>query len=303
MNIIHLINTFHPREGSDLVRALPVTIASMLRARQEAEAAGISVELRAAAFEHELDTVPDGFVATDPLMRDCRSVPELESFPPLPFHRDLLERLTASTDGEDLLVYTNSDIGVQPHFYQHIKEVASHGHDAFTINRRTIANHYTGPDDLEAMYTDKGEPHPGADCFVLRRHVTDAFALCDVIVGVSMFDKMLLWNMAAYSKHFRMFPDRLLTFHIGNDMAWKSPTTRPLRSHNRRELSQMLATIDESIGGIAKGQMLWSMLGTPVRSDHATNMFELLDFKPRRLTTMARIKRELKRVFGTGASN
>ncbi len=274
--IYHLLNIFEPRAGSDLVRALPVTIASMQRAKREAEEAGLAVSQLAAAFEHEQHTIPDGFIATRPLIRSCQDVPELGDFPPLPFHRDLLERLAEPAAGDDILIYTNSDIAVQPHFYSAVQKIADGGLDCFTINRRTISGEYRGVEDLEEMYHDKGEPHPGADCFVFRSSLFREFELDEVVVGTALFDKMLLWNFAVFGKAFRVIEDKHLTFHIGNDMSWKNSKNNALRYYNRTCLKNMLEGIALRTGPLHQHKELWSHLSAPVRSPHARYMYELI---------------------------
>lgn len=280
--IRHLINIFKPSQNSDLVRALPVTVASMVRAQKNAEMAGLQVELRAAAFEHEQDCIPEHFTPSHPLERCCWDIEKLSEFPPLPFHRDLIERLAEGTNDDDLLIYTNSDIGVQPHFYKEVQGLHDSGLDAFIINRRTVGDHYAGVSDLEQIYLDKGKPHPGADCFVFKANLVKAFEFVDVVVGTALFDKMLLWNMVVFELNYAEIKDAYLTFHLGNDMAWKDLKTKPLREHNRRELGLLLERLESRLGNVRRCKRLWNMLTARVNSPKYKFMYELVGFTPKK---------------------
>ncbi|MFN3160987.1 MAG: hypothetical protein ACE37I_16855, partial [Rubinisphaera brasiliensis] len=175
---------------------MPITVASLQRAKLQATEHAIDVTLIAAAFPGDQHSVPDGFEAALSLTRSSRDLPGLEDTPPLPLFRDLLTRLRESaTSPDDFLIYTNSDIAVQPHFYDDVAAICATGLNSFTINRRTISDKYAGVADLPLMYADKGQTHPGADCFVFRAGCLSPKLFTDVIVGTCMFDKMLLWNL------------------------------------------------------------------------------------------------------------
>lgn len=190
------------------------------------------------------------------------------------------------------MIYSNADIAIQPHFYAAVSALLEReGCDAVTINRRTIGADHTWTGDLSAMYADPGTPHPGSDCFVFRSGVARNFILTDVVVGTALFDKMLLWNLMAFARGFEVRKEDHLTFHLGNDQAWKSERTRPLRMHNRQCLRELLVALEQSIGRLSRRPQLWREINAPVKSRNARVMHELLGFRPKSGLVHALIRR------------
>ncbi|MCA9333981.1 hypothetical protein KC963_02955, partial [Candidatus Saccharibacteria bacterium] len=108
---------------------------------------------------------------------------------------------------------------------------------AFVINRRTIPDSYTSPDQLSAMYKEQGLPHPGYDCFVFKKDLYAQFIVGDVCIGTGQVDTPLVCSMIAAANKFGEFTDEHLTFHIGDSRQWLKWRYRDYFFHNCREAS------------------------------------------------------------------
>lgn len=249
MKLAHVVNLFDALEGSAAQLAQQVTVASMHAARR----AGSTADLTQFAITSEADVglVPAGFVALPPLTRTVLDVGTFAAPRPLPLLRDILDALYRASDA-DFFIYTNADIGVQTGFYTAVVDLIQAGFDGFVINRRTIDGRYTRVDQLPEMMAEPGQPHPGWDCFIFRRAVYPRFTLGDVCVGAGRMGLALLANLAAYSAAFREFTDRHLTFHLGDDRAWRDPAFADYDAHNTREVMAALAAIEADAGPFAR---------------------------------------------------
>jgi len=221
MRIAHLLNPVRVPETSDLFVAQTITFASMQEAKSWAHLSGITVDLLSAQFPEDRDFVPDGFFKTPDLSRSLRDIEGFTDERKLPFLRDLLDRLYEASENADVLVYTNVDIGLVPHFYLSIARLLEDGYDAFTINRREVSASYATPEALPLICAEVGTPHSGYDCFVFRRSLHSRLRIPDVVTGAAVNDFALLYNLHLYAERFERFLDLHLTFHIGCDGAWK----------------------------------------------------------------------------------
>lgn len=234
LRIAHIVNPVLVPASSDLHTAQPVTFESMRRARAFAAADGVAAELCFTCYEEDLAAAPDGFEQARLLDRSVLDCGEFVMQRKLPLIGDILERLYQLSEA-DYLVYSNVDIAVMPHFYSGIAALLAQGHDAFVINRRTISGHYRSVAELPLMYAESGAPHPGYDCFVFRRSLFERFVLGNTCLGINWVGTVLLWNLQVFARDFRAFTDLHMTFHIGNDKAWKNPAFADYVAHNKRE--------------------------------------------------------------------
>jgi hypothetical protein len=216
LRIAHLVNVFVPPPGSEFEWVLPITLSTMRLARV-ATVTPVQVELLTAQFASDRSTVPPDFQPTPDLTRSVRDVWADPSLPPFPLMGDLLERLYHATDAE-WLIYSNSDIALQPRFYDAVAGFIRAGHDAFVINRRRIPGHYRDVAQLKAMYAEKGKPHPGFDCFVIHRDLVPRFVLGKVCVGIPFVEILMGQNMFCHARNFKLFDREHLTFHIGEEV-------------------------------------------------------------------------------------
>lgn len=246
VKIAHLINPVRVQPSSDLFVAQPVTFESIRLARQHA-AGSCEVRLLSAQYPEDRGIVPDFFELTPDLDRSSQDLKAFERPRKLPLVDDLLERLVTATPDADLLVFTNVDIALMPTFYESVMQIYGSGVDGFIINRRTISSRWSEPRDLPLMYAQVGDPHPGRDCFIFTPSACAQFDLGNVLVGADM-GRMILWNMALASRRFEWFKDLHLTFHLGDEAAWRRPDYVDYHEHNSREGRAILERLEEQHG-------------------------------------------------------
>jgi hypothetical protein len=231
ISIAHIVNLFQPSDTSDLKLAQEVTVASMLKAKEECSTA--TVELLSANTKEDEVAVPEGFIATKFLKRDVSNLGAFQKPRPFPILKDILDRLYNESDAE-YLIFTNVDIGVQPNFYSKIVEIIESGHDAFIINRRRIPAKFSSVTELELMYAEKGRKHPGFDCFVFHRDLYPKFSLAEVCTGVPFIGITLAQNIFCFAKNPKVFTEEHLTFHIGMEV-FKGRAPKEYLSYNRKQ--------------------------------------------------------------------
>ncbi len=286
MRIVHIINPFHAPAGSEHAIAQDVTLASIRRAHAHAADAGLEVIPVGVAFEEDLDLITPPFVAARALKRSVIDVAEFETSKKFPLVADLVtlgaEAAGAARD-DDVLVYTNLDIALQPHFYESVSALINPDSPAHVINRRTIPGHYTSPDQLDAMLAEPGQRHGGWDCFVFPRAFVGSLRLDGICIGAPYIGLAMLANLDALSG-FRLVEhkDLHLTFHIGDDATWRGRTD--LSEHNRLRLRTALNELRAQHGPV------------PARSFFERIDAELFE-RPRRDKTLAH---RLRRLVGLG---
>lgn len=238
--IAHIINIFQPPETSDLKLAQEVTLASMIRARNSSKNPE-SIQLLSAQTEADLKMVPNEFNATVNLSRDVTDLQTFSKKMYLPILKDILDRLYHETDAE-YLVYSNIDIGLQPHFYNEVNRFINEGHDAFMINRRRIEDKFDSVDQLDDMLAEKGKSHPGFDCFVFKRELYPQFSLAEVCIGVPFIEITLSQNLFCFAENPKVFADEYLTFHIGMEI-FKGRAPKEYYQYNQVQFWQAMSEI------------------------------------------------------------
>jgi hypothetical protein len=250
--IAHIINPVLVNKTSDLYLAQPVTFATMSTARDFARDK-VAVQLYTAQYTEDRPIVPPDFRMTPDLERSVLDAGTFRKKRKLPFIKDILARLFDAAHEADYMIYTNVDIGLMPQFYLVVKEFIEEGYDAFVINRRTISKQHQSIGDIPFMYSELGESHPGWDCFVFRRDAYPAFVLGDICVGANLIGTVLLFNLLCTAENFMEFKDEHLTFHIGDDMKWKSGGYSDYAAHNIRQTEKVLAELKTKYGSIDGG--------------------------------------------------
>lgn len=251
MHIAHLINPVAVPAEHPLAFAQQVTFESMRAARRYA-LLEIQVDLLSAQYPEDHAIRPSDFIPTPDLTRSILDFGHFEPPRKLPLLADILERLYHASEAE-YFVYTNVDIGLMPHFYRFLAAAIAEGHDAFTINRRTISARYTTLEALPLMYADLGEPHRGWDCFVFRRDVVPRFALGKICLGAPLVGLTMLANLMTNARQFRQYTREHLTFHLGNDRRWNSGRQSAYAAHNQREALRILRNLDSTLHGFPNG--------------------------------------------------
>jgi hypothetical protein len=220
LTIAHIVNPVIVPESSDLFIAQPITFETMRIAREFSKHS-VSVFLFSAQYPEDHAIIPPYFKTTRDLDRSILDTDRQAGKRKLPLIRDILDRVYEISNA-DYFVYTNVDIGLRPEFYLAISDFVKGGHDAFSITRRTISPRFQSINDLPQIYLEEGKPHPGWDCFVFRRTIYPQFDLGNVCIGVPPIGRVLLCNCMRYAERFALFTDEHLTFHIGDDGAWKN---------------------------------------------------------------------------------
>lgn len=236
-SIAHIINPFKADKSSDLYTAQPITYRSMLNAKEKAKSI-IDIELYSAQFEEDRDMVPDGFKTTENLNRSVLSNWDFEKKIKLPFLIDILERLYKESNA-DYLIYTNVDIGLYSNFYIQVYQFINEGKDAFIINRRRLSSSYKSVEDLSNIQHDFGKSHPGFDCFVFHRDLFPKFKLEGICIGVPFIEISFSQNLFALSKHFKLYDNENLTFHIGMEI-FKKRAPKEYFEYNKKQFWKLV---------------------------------------------------------------
>ena len=244
--LAHIVNPVLVNPSSDLFVAQPITFETMRVARDFC-LGHVDVELFSAQYPEDHPVVPTGFHRTPDLEQSVLDYGQFQRHRKLPLLKDILDRLFQATSA-DYLIYTNVDIALLPHFYAAIDQFIRAGHDAFVVNRRTIAAKYAGLEQIPLMYADVGQPHRGWDCFVFRRDAYPGYNLGTICVGAPHVGLALIANLVAHASSFREMRFEHLTFHIGDDRSWRRGSYTDYAEHNSQEALRILADLEERHG-------------------------------------------------------
>ncbi|KAL3895147.1 MAG: hypothetical protein SGARI_007535, partial [Bacillariaceae sp.] len=196
IKLIQVMNTYSvpSNNNNTTARVSPLdqwaTIQSIVRAKRYAPA-NLEVDFVCAMFPHdlvELDNLPCRKVVLH------RSTQTEYSFfdndKELPFIQDILDAAIEDEkrQGNDnfFVMLTNSDIALTKDFYSFVYDNMQ-TRDAFTINRLTIPMKLVEgkTNNAEELLNqvdkvlDKGEQHPGYDCFIMHASVLKRFRFGD----------------------------------------------------------------------------------------------------------------------------
>lgn len=265
-SISHIINPVNIGPKSDLHVAQPVTFESFRRAIVYSNNQNITQYT--VQFKEDNKIIPEYFTVLPDLTRNVADVAEFNQRRPLPLIKDILQALYNHSKAE-YCIYSNVDIAIQPFFYDFILNKINEGFDAFVINRRTVSCTYNEPDDLTSLYSQSGSSHPGYDCFVFRTDYIPHFVLGNICIGANHIGKVLIANMIALAKNFRLFDDQHLTFHIGDDQVWKKKSNNEFEAHNARETVSILKhLLEEHQLSALEAQAIESMLANTMTNSN-----------------------------------
>lgn len=211
------------------------TTESMIRAKGYALSTvpTMSVSLLAVQLEREAGLLPPGFASCHHLRRTIRDLPDFRDGRPLPLLFDILVCVAGSTQS-GYVIFTNSDICIQPSFYLFVQSALCAGFDSLVINRRTIsadARHVPH----EVACAEIGTDHPGLDCFVFPARWLVDFQRNDACVGAGLVMRGLFYNLVALADRLLVLTEPQLTFHFGDDRPWQSDANRRYMEHNRQQ--------------------------------------------------------------------
>jgi hypothetical protein len=259
MKIAHIVNLLTPREGSDLVLAQQVTLESLRRAKQAA--ANIDVNLLSAQYAEDRSEVPEWFTPTENLRNSSLDHEQFLDKRKLPSLEEIWMRLLSNSEGADYIIYSNVDIAVKPKFYSRVAELMSEGWEAISITRRTLSSDYSKVEEIDEMFLDEGLPHPGDDCFVIRRDCAGRLKISDAFIGVAWFDKILLINLA-WRTLFKKYYDEHITFHIGDDRTWLNPKAKTVADWNKSLLRNLIVDLEQNYGKAYRNPNVWPHVKT-----------------------------------------
>jgi hypothetical protein len=230
IKIAHVISPFicKPNNPSYLYYAQPITFKSMNNAKQFAENNGISVELYAGIFEEDDGIVPEYFNKLPYLKQSTQSLfPKISGKKKLPIIQELFNLFKTYCDA-DYYIYTNCDIGIQKIFYKKVYDIIKNRKlKSFSINRRNdIPKFINGKrlteNDLNIIYKQLGEKHPGSDCFIMKKNVFNKINMKKIFPGYSPIGRVLKYLLKKEGGKHVIFEKLYLTFHMGKDQPYKS---------------------------------------------------------------------------------
>jgi hypothetical protein len=221
LKFVHIINPFNPGNSSTGAKVQAITAECMrIAAKEYGEN---KVTLASAQYAEDHDFVPDGFVKTQDLTRSFRDVSGIPGDKKLPLIADIVSRLSGFGDA-DYYIYSNTDISPLPFFYSSVDAILTKtGCDALIINRRRIPEEMIDQ-PLEKLVSEKGEEHPGYDCFVFKKELLPKLDLGNVAVGIPGIGFLFAHNLFLHADSCKVLYHEHLTFHLGMEIVkpWSS---------------------------------------------------------------------------------
>lgn len=256
--LTHIVNITAPNPESDLYVAQRLAVKSIIRAKNQACSTNnnIKIKLVAKVIPDELEAVQqyidlDGFsIETD--VTTSHSIPDAKNPKTrcLPFLNSLLrpEKLNCHTK-DSYCIYTNSDICIKECFYTSIASIIeSDGNDALVINRRTVIKESCIRDlTIKTANYSAGKTHPGFDCFVMREDILSRFILNDIIIGIHLIGRVILWNIVNFCSKPVIFYDQTLTYHYGDDNSSKNESSHWYTMHNCSAAVKVLKELGDDL--------------------------------------------------------
>ena len=228
IKIAHVINPFNclPNNQSYLYYAQPITFQSMYESQKFASSFGINVELYAINYKEDDEIVPPFFKKLPNLKKSTKSIfPDISENRKLPILDEILN-ITKQHTKADYIIFSNSDIALQKHFYVQIYNfITKDKLNSIVINRRDNLPKFKNgfrltKDNLNLLYKEKGEPHKGKDCFIIHKKLIEKINLGNLFIGYPPWGYTLHTILKKLDTKNKIFKNLYLTFHIGNDKKW-----------------------------------------------------------------------------------
>ena len=243
--LVHLLNLYSAPSES---RAVQNAVTASMREAQSADQNPVSlVNVQA---ETDPDLTPEGFRRARNINRTVLDLGTFGRAKPLPLLFDILERGAELAGSDDFIIYTNSDICLQPHFYRCIRDLIALGFDAITVNRRTFGDRQHFPEGSSLVRAETGLNHRGFDCFVFPKSAFNTYVRNYACLGIGSVARGLLYNMVARAEAMVMLKNVALTYHFGNERRWDSPALADYTTFNHREYLRVLdgLAVDKKAG-------------------------------------------------------
>ena len=229
IKIAHLINPFKCSEDnpSFLYYSQPVIFKSMRNAQLEARKIGIDIQLYTINYPEDDEIIPKYFIKLPHLKKSTMSeFPKICGNKKLPIIQEMFDSILKNSDA-DYIIFTNTDIGVQKHFYIKVHEFINKDKlKSFIINRRDIPKFKyekrLTENDLDVIYNEKGTTHQGKDCFIMERKILEQVNMNLMFTGYPPWGYILHDYMTRFDKKTYLFTEEYLTFHMGSDKIWKN---------------------------------------------------------------------------------
>lgn len=229
LRFAHIVNPYGINGALDPVQLL--TISMLERA---AKHTAHNVKLLSAQFAEDRSLIPEALEKTNDLTRDLSTVGGNKSLPRLPLLADILSA-AQSTDC-DYVAWSNMDIIPVPRFYDGVAAIlATHACDALIINRRRVAKGLLHNPEL--LLNETGWPHPGYDCFVMKKELIAQLALGNICVGAPGVGFLLAHNLFAVAKKCEVVSTKHLTLHLGMEIVqpWKGAAVADFQKEEIRK--------------------------------------------------------------------
>jgi len=204
----------------------------------------VKVNFYSAQYAEDRNLTPSVFELTPDLTRSVLDFGNFKEKRKLPLLKDILDRLFDSSDAE-YVIYTNVDIALMPNFYLTVDRLLNEGYDAFVIRRVDIPKTFHELEDIPLMYSLKGKPNPGHDCFVFKRAAYKNYYLGAVCIGTPFVGAALFSNLIAYAQRFKAFDHLHLTFHLGSDAVHNKAIYDDYLIYNMNELKKVWQYLGE----------------------------------------------------------
>lgn len=207
---------------------------------------GACVDFLGIVAPGDLHLVPDDFESIVHLERECmlgQSGSNLfPDAPQLPRLFDLLEAIKKSSTTATHVAFTNSDIHLQPWFYEVCLSFLQSGYDSLIVNRRTIEQYPTElppgiPSSLRQA--EPGSTHPGLDCFLFPKVWLDRFLRTEAVIGRGAVMRSLLFNMVALAENMLVLSHAQMTYHFGDDRPWMKLEAQAARNFNKDQAAEL----------------------------------------------------------------
>ena len=244
MCISHIINVIEVRDDikkSHLDVAQSVTMKSMVLAKSLTQRSK-SVELVAVHHREETTQIPQEFLKAESILKYAWEFSAMlrEQNIKRRFVRiyDILKNGVIAKNS-DYYIYTNTDIGLQPNFYDRIFDLLCEGYDGLAINREDVSKeidgHVLAEKDIHKIWGLPGKRHMGVDCVVFASHLFPKMEFGSVFVGAPPVGAVLLSQVRRNAKKFKWIKNERLTFHLGEDLAWMSESAKIYHIANKIE--------------------------------------------------------------------
>lgn len=260
MKITHTIKPvdINPRHyPSYLHVAQPITLDSMVRAKQVAEEAipELEIDLHAVLHVDENISLPREFRLDPRITRYIHDVVNVPDTTDLVFLKDILQCSLIShyygteiKNDADWIIYTNVDIGLYPNFYKFIYNRIKDNRAPFCINKRILPKQIEGHgiitvDNYKELVPGlKSDKHPGLDCFVFPTPKKPITALRNIygpgpFIGTGYIGQVFYHWMKRQFSYKQDKPDILknehVTFHLGEDLAWAQKKNSKFEEMNK----------------------------------------------------------------------